>query len=148
MAGKSRRLKLDRAAGQIFYYDAPGRAAALAAAEAFSRSSEAHIHTDADGGSAFERMLAYLAEVSAGTQGSLGSFIRKRGRTGSPDGRRRQCAAALINYGNAPARALRVRLRGSYREAPAGVTEADVDPDAIEFTVPELGTYLALDLRR
>jgi hypothetical protein len=47
-----------------FYYEAPGEAARLAAAEAFTYSANAVIHTDAAGVESFGKMLAFLERVS------------------------------------------------------------------------------------
>jgi hypothetical protein len=60
--------RLDREAGKVFYYDAPGDAAALAAAEAFAHNSEASIHTDQPGTVAFGKMLAFLKTLAPGPQ--------------------------------------------------------------------------------
>jgi len=46
-----------------FYYDAPGNAAALAAAEAFAFGANALIRTDAEGIKPLGEMLAYLANL-------------------------------------------------------------------------------------
>lgn len=46
-----------------FYYDAPGPAAGLAAAEAFAYGAEALVHTDAAGLKPFAEMLAFLHGV-------------------------------------------------------------------------------------
>lgn len=46
-----------------FYYDVPGPAAALAAAEAFSYSANAVIHTDAEGLKPLGEMLTFLAPL-------------------------------------------------------------------------------------
>jgi hypothetical protein len=46
-----------------FYYDVPGKAAALAAAEAFAYGAHAVVHTDAGGVAAFKRMTAFLAAL-------------------------------------------------------------------------------------
>jgi hypothetical protein len=50
-----------------FYYDAPGKAAALAAAEAFSYGADALIHTDAEGLKPLGQMLDFLRGISADT---------------------------------------------------------------------------------
>ena len=52
-----------RAPGAHFYYDAPGKAAGLAAAEAFSYGADALIHTDAAGLQYFAEMLAFLRGI-------------------------------------------------------------------------------------
>jgi hypothetical protein len=46
-----------------YYYDAPGPAAALAAAEAFSYGANAVVHTDAAGLQAFAGMLRFLRSI-------------------------------------------------------------------------------------
>jgi hypothetical protein len=46
-----------------FYYEAPGAAASLAAAEAFTFSANAVVHTDAAGVDPFGKMLAFLKQV-------------------------------------------------------------------------------------
>jgi hypothetical protein len=46
-----------------FYYDVPGKAAALAAAEAFTYGAHAAIHTDAAGGAAFKHMVDFLGAL-------------------------------------------------------------------------------------
>lgn len=46
-----------------FYYEAPGKAAVLAAAEAFTFGARALIHTDESGLSGFGRMLAFLKRI-------------------------------------------------------------------------------------
>jgi hypothetical protein len=51
-----------RPAGR-YYYDAPGPAAALAAAEAFSYGANALVHTDAAGLKPFAEMLRFLRSV-------------------------------------------------------------------------------------
>jgi hypothetical protein len=48
-----------------FYYEAPGVAAPLAAAEAFMFSANAVIHTDAAGVEPFGKMLAFLKQVGS-----------------------------------------------------------------------------------
>lgn len=52
--------QLLRTPSSRFYYDAPGRAAGLAAAEAFAYGAEALVHTDATGVKPFAEMLAFL----------------------------------------------------------------------------------------
>jgi hypothetical protein len=47
-----------------FYYDAPGAAAPLAAAEAFTFGVHAAIHTDAAGGQPLDKMLSFLQRES------------------------------------------------------------------------------------
>jgi hypothetical protein len=49
-----------------FYYEALGAAAPLAAAEAFTYSANAVIHTDAAGLKPFGKMLAFLEQVGSG----------------------------------------------------------------------------------
>jgi hypothetical protein len=46
-----------------FYYDVPGKAAALAAAEAFAYGAHAAVHTDAAGAAAFKRMVDFLGAL-------------------------------------------------------------------------------------
>ncbi|HVX66567.1 MAG TPA: hypothetical protein VHA11_08200 [Bryobacteraceae bacterium] len=46
--------------GAQYYYDVPGQAAALAAAEAFAYRARARIHTDEAGTAAFHAMLEFL----------------------------------------------------------------------------------------
>lgn len=53
-----------RQPGGNYYYDAPGTAAALAAAEAFTYGVHAAIHTDADGLQSLGQMLAFLGKVN------------------------------------------------------------------------------------
>lgn len=48
-----------------FYYDAPGAAAALAAAEAFTYSANAVIHTDAAGLERLGKILAFLTRLGS-----------------------------------------------------------------------------------
>jgi hypothetical protein len=48
-----------------YYYEAPGRAAALAAAEAFAFGGDALVHTDAEGLAPLGRMLAFLEQLDA-----------------------------------------------------------------------------------
>jgi Carbohydrate family 9 binding domain-like len=52
----------------------------------------------------------------------------------------------LLNYGRQPAREVRVRVLGKW--VSASPREKDVEPtgDAIEFTVPDFETYVAVDL--
>jgi hypothetical protein len=52
-----------RQPGGTYYYDAPGKSAALAAAEAFTYGVHAAIHTDADGLQPFGEMLAFLEKI-------------------------------------------------------------------------------------
>ncbi|MDQ6704326.1 MAG: hypothetical protein M3Z85_00020, partial [Acidobacteriota bacterium] len=47
-----------------FYYDVPGAAAALAAAEAFAYGAEAAIHTDGPGARRFNEMASMLKQVT------------------------------------------------------------------------------------
>jgi hypothetical protein len=187
--------RLDREGDKVFFYNAPGRAAALAAAEAFAHGREAFIHTDAEGTSAFERMLAYLKSLAPGPGAPLTDFALiddgsaatgelmnrlalqnyqfrvdphgielKQPRPPVSDkdrlvrlfgsdvvlarltGDSAHVRLHLINYGERPVRALRVRVRGRYARAPAGVTDDDITAAAIEFTVPEIADYLAIDL--
>jgi hypothetical protein len=60
----------------------------------------------------------------------------------------------LLNYGGKPVEGLRVRLLGHYKtaklSAPGGdasVSDFAAAPDAVEFSIPELGTYAVIDLR-
>jgi hypothetical protein len=55
--------ELVRSHASHFYYDAPGKAAGLAAAEAFSYGVDALIHTDAAGLQPFAEMLAFLRGI-------------------------------------------------------------------------------------
>ena len=55
------RLAAPAQAGSRFYYDAPGPAAGLAAAEAFAYGAQALVHTDAAGVKPFAGMLAFLS---------------------------------------------------------------------------------------
>jgi hypothetical protein len=48
-----------------FYYDVPGKAAALAAAEAFAYGAEAFVRTDTEGLQPFAQMLAFLGTIGA-----------------------------------------------------------------------------------
>jgi hypothetical protein len=187
--------RLDREPDKVFYYDAPGRGAALAAAEAFAHGREAFIRTDAEGRSAFERMLAYLKSLAPGPTVPLTDFTLiddgtpatgelmnrlalqnyqfrvdpngmelRQPRPPVPDkdrlvrlfgsdvvlarltGDGAHVRLHLLNYGEHPVRAIRVRIRGRYSRAPAGVTDDDISAGAMEFTVPEIATYLAIDL--
>ena len=52
-----------RAPDAEYYYDVPADAAALAAAEAFTYSAKARIHTDAAGAAAFSAMLQFLRRI-------------------------------------------------------------------------------------
>ncbi len=52
-----------RQPGARFVYDAPGKAAALAAAEAFAYGARGEIHTNADGLAPLGEMLAFLGSV-------------------------------------------------------------------------------------
>jgi hypothetical protein len=60
----------------------------------------------------------------------------------------------LLNYGGKPVEGLRVRLFGPYKNAKlsapggdAAVSDLVAAGDAVEFSVPELGTYAIIDLR-
>ncbi len=48
-----------------YYYEAPGAASALAAAEAFAYGGNALVHTDAEGLEPLGRMLAFLEQLAA-----------------------------------------------------------------------------------
>jgi hypothetical protein len=62
----------------------------------------------------------------------------------------------LINYGAArsPVHGLRIRVLGNYQklhavqygDAPCRLTDVLTEPDATEFTLPELGTFAIIDL--
>lgn len=53
----------------------------------------------------------------------------------------------LLNYGRQPVKDLRIRLKGGdWNLISAGVVDVDVQPDAIEFSLPELETYAVVDL--
>jgi hypothetical protein len=52
-----------RKPGVGYYYDVPATASALAAAEAFVYGALATVHTDTDGGTAFNRMLDFLRGI-------------------------------------------------------------------------------------
>jgi hypothetical protein len=62
----------------------------------------------------------------------------------------------LINYGGRDIEGLRIRLRGTYRDGEAHVAGAGRVPlrdhvvaeDATEFSIPRIGTYAVVDLRR
>jgi hypothetical protein len=60
----------------------------------------------------------------------------------------------LLNYGGKPVEGLRVRLLGHYKNAKlsapggdAAVSDLVAAGDAVEFSIPELGTYAIIDLR-
>jgi hypothetical protein len=61
----------------------------------------------------------------------------------------------LLNYGGREIEALRVRLRGAYREdhvyvagaGPVALQDVTVADGATEFTLPRLGPYAVVDLR-
>ncbi|MGI8992019.1 MAG: hypothetical protein ACR2I2_20885 [Bryobacteraceae bacterium] len=57
--------KIMRGKAREFYYDVPGAAAALAAAEAFTYGAEAEIHTDEPGSQRFHQMASFLKQVEA-----------------------------------------------------------------------------------
>jgi hypothetical protein len=52
----------------------------------------------------------------------------------------------LLNYGRRPAADVRVRVVGGWRAATPPMRDVEVAEGAIEFSVPELATYLAVDL--
>lgn len=51
--------------GRVYWYDAPARSGALAAAEAFSYGVDAIIHLDASDAEPFARMIAFLKRIDA-----------------------------------------------------------------------------------
>jgi hypothetical protein len=62
----------------------------------------------------------------------------------------------LVNYASRPVNGLRVRIRGKWtRQEPRGYSDpqlklrdVSVENDATEFTIPEMGAYVAVDLAR
>ena len=69
-------------------------------------------------------------------------------------GDRSQARLHLLNYGSKTVEGLRVRLLGAYKSAklsaPAGdaaVSDLAATGDAVEFSIPELGTCAIIDLR-
>jgi hypothetical protein len=62
----------------------------------------------------------------------------------------------LLNYSGRPVSGLRVRVRGNwarqeargYGEPQLELRDVSADGDATEFTVPEMSTYVAVDLAR
>lgn len=62
----------------------------------------------------------------------------------------------LLNYGDRPIHGLRVRVLGAYQKNKvsafdlpgAALTEYEVQPDATEFSLPEMRSYLVVDLFR
>jgi hypothetical protein len=61
----------------------------------------------------------------------------------------------LLNYGTAPVKGLRVRVLGAYPKGTlaafgrrsAALADYSVEEQATEFTIPDLGTYAAVDLQ-
>jgi hypothetical protein len=60
--------RLQRAGNQVYYYDVPGKGAALAAAEAFAYGKDTGVHTDIAGAGAFDKMLAFLTTLGPGPE--------------------------------------------------------------------------------
>jgi hypothetical protein len=52
----------------------------------------------------------------------------------------------LLNYGRQPARDVRVRVLGAWKRALPEQADTSIAEDSIEFTVPQLATYLRVDL--
>ena len=75
------------------------------------------------------------------------------GRLYAGDGRAR---LHLLNYSSGTVMGIRVRVRGNYRGARLAVfgfegakaEDVVVQNEAIEFTVPEMGTYAVVDFNR
>jgi hypothetical protein len=214
-----------------YYYDVPGRPAALAAAEAFCYGANAMIRTDADGLKPLAGMLDFLRTIAADAMppvadigfiddgsaasgevmnmmvrnnllfrlvtapdrnlkvnvklgskeypledaknpGNVAHQVRYKltdekrslriygsqvvvARLEAANGRAR---VHLLNYAGAARKVngIRVRVLGQYSKHQlaaadgAGIELLDytVDPDATEFTVPELKTYAVIDLSR
>jgi hypothetical protein len=77
--------RIDREPGKQFFYEAPGSAAALAAAESFAHDCAASILTDAAGSEAFAKMLAFLKSLPPGpakTLADLGALDDLKAPTG------------------------------------------------------------------
>ena len=52
----------------------------------------------------------------------------------------------MLNYGPRPVRDVRVRVLGHWKGVSPGMEDVETPDDAVEFTVPELTTYVAVDL--
>ncbi len=66
--------QMDRGAGKTFFYDAPGHAAAIAAAEAFAHGCRCFIHSDQAGAVPFQAMLSFLKALPPAPVQPLGDF--------------------------------------------------------------------------
>jgi hypothetical protein len=77
--------RFDREPGKQFFYNVPGPAAALAAAESFAHDCASSILTDAAGSEVFEKMLAFLKSIPPGptkTVADLGALDDLKAPTG------------------------------------------------------------------
>ena len=131
------------------FYPAAKNTAALAAAEAYAHGTDALISPDPADRGALDKMLEYLDLIH---QPALPASPTRILIPNAPSVVARLTARGthtrlhLLNYAPQPATNLRVRVPGKFGRVQPFFKDATLGADAVEFTVPELATYMVVDL--